>query len=82
MRDADYIKASERYNCTEQLRELARSHAVADDVMRELADALREWLPCDCTWCAMPEYRGPCRTATDTKAALARYDRLTGDSDD
>ena len=50
----------------------------ARDVMRELAEALREWVPCDCMWCSNPEYRGPCAESRAANAALAKYDRMTG----
>jgi hypothetical protein len=71
MSDSDYIKASEReewpskQNGFERIESLAASHAAADDVMRELAEALREC------------YEGH----TVAKRALAKYDRMTGSDD-
>lgn len=82
MRDEDYIPASKRMADFCSAESLDMSHAVADDVMRELAEALREFLPCECIWCENPEYRGPCSAARDAGKALARYDALTKEAND
>jgi len=63
MSDADYIKPGER-DWKRQTRCWKASHAVGDDVMRELASALR----------SVCKYGEP-RYASD---ALARYDRIGG----
>jgi hypothetical protein len=53
---------------------------VADELIAELAEALREFVPCYCMWCENPEYRGPCAEAKAAGAALARVDALTKDT--
>jgi hypothetical protein len=81
MSDSDYIKASEReewpskQNGFERIESLAASHAAADDVMRELAEALRH---VERTWGDRhrPEAKASLRHA------LAKYDRMTGGDDD
>lgn len=56
------------------------SHAVADDVMRELAEALRD-MECECLWCKMPVYRGKCAAARASEKVLARFDALGGNDE-
>ena len=93
MSDSDYIKASERERMQDAVDAVPRvtpgmfddvcsSHAVADAVMRDLAEALREWVPCDCAWCSNPEYRWSCAQSAAANAALARYDCMTGGDDE
>jgi hypothetical protein len=73
MSDEDYIPASKRPadQGLSAYRSLAASHAVADAVMRDLAEALRD-LDCACRGHVLP-----CRESVARSAALARYDALS-----
>jgi len=87
MSDSDYLAPDERDGWPSD--PLMRSHAVADAVMRELAEALRltqqaedaedqastERELIDASYLHAPAYHA-------RHAALAKYDRLTGGNDE
>ncbi len=87
MIDRDYIPAGDRrwhkkaippngyIASADVMYELLDSHAVADDVMRELAEAIRIRL-------AHEEERFPIEANSRMRRALARYDALIGGSDE
>jgi hypothetical protein len=99
MNDSYYIKASERDQMQDavdavprvtpgMLDDVCSSHAVADDVMRELAEALRWNIDDDeCSF----DHHGGCQThdqnegeaecmMVQMRRIVARYDRMTGGS--
>ena len=76
MSDSDYIPAGERERCRGRYGKIDTSHAVADSVMRELAEALREYIPCGCGWCD----DGP-DSRCASSMALARFDALGGNDE-
>ena len=90
MTDSDYIPATVRSPhcvCVESdcYPRLYDSHAVADSVMHELAQALRDvtdgHIYCDCWRCRHGEPYGPCgwgeKLKQQVEAALARFDART-----
>lgn len=64
MSDGDYIPWE--YRDTKTYEQIEKSHTVADDVMRELAEALRE---CSDVHCG-------CLGSDPSNGALSRYDAL------
>jgi hypothetical protein len=88
MSDSDYIKAGERSSLPSHspmnfaFIDLFMSHAVADDVMRELAEALREAGRLGFFMDVEIDDAEEVAAKQAVAAALARYDALTGGNDE